>query len=182
VAALSPSTYTVEVASAAMRPGCGRDGDSVTFRLRRGDEVIALTPAAVFRSGQQYQLNLNGFGAVLRNPSAGMSPGGSTTGTVVVCPRFEVTLMATASSQTRDVRLQWSASGGCTGITGTITARYLDQPAYAMYPISSGSGTIVDRPPSRCQGSYTVQYTIELTNSGGQRVSTQVMVPNTYLC
>jgi hypothetical protein len=68
--------------------------------------------------------------------------------------------------------ITWSARGGCAPYTGTITARYeRERTPYATYPLTSRSGTMTDVPPSRCEGVFTVVYTLTLQDGDGSEVS-----------
>jgi hypothetical protein len=70
------------------------------------------------------------------------------------------------------VRVNWSADGGCAPFTGTIRASYeTDSSPYRSYAVRETSGTIVDQPPRRCDNTAPLVYTLTLVDAERNRVS-----------
>jgi hypothetical protein len=167
----------VTVASAATDWKCGRDGDTVSFRLQRGTARLGLHPTATFRPGEERQLHLSG-----RDPFVDVTA----TAAVAICPTLAaVTLTATPESPGSDrVTLGWQVTGGCGWISGAVTARYNDQtsPPHAQYTFTAAGGTGTDRPRVRCGGPYSVEYTVEVTDGRGGRATARATATVSFRC
>ncbi len=74
--------------------------------------------------------------------------------------------------------MTWRSIGGCGPFSGTVTARYSDQPApYATYKISAQAGTLTDQPAAHaCVSSYAIIYTLTLRDRSGQVVTASTSV------
>ena len=77
----------------------------------------------------------------------------------------------------------WKTSGGCAPFKGTLTARYQDQNVpYATYAVSEPSGGIADKPPPRCEGKFTIIYTLTLSDSTGQTTQASTTTTINIVC
>lgn len=96
------------------------------------------------------------------------------------CPKFtNATLSARAGST--GVDLTWGTSGGCGPYEGVITVTYEgESDPYAKYEVKASSGKLFD--PRRCEGSFTITYTLTLTDSSGQTVTANDTVNVTWIC
>jgi LysM repeat protein len=68
--------------------------------------------------------------------------------------------------------LEWSSTGGCRPYNGNLKAQYSDQGTpYNVHEFLGAAGQLIDQPPTRCRGSYTINYTLALYD-GSQQVAT----------
>jgi hypothetical protein len=81
------------------------------------------------------------------------------------------------------VTLTWSSAGGCDPVTGTIAARYQGEAQpYRTQVIAGRSGRLTDTPPVRCEGTFTVVYTLSLRDSAGQPVTATATARVSWIC
>jgi len=96
------------------------------------------------------------------------------------CPKFtNATLSARAGANGVDVA--WGTSGGCGPYEGILTVTYEgESDPYAKYEIKSPSGKLTD--PRRCEGSFTITYTLTLSDASGQTATANSTVKVTWIC
>jgi hypothetical protein len=100
-------------------------------------------------------------------PTNTRTPIPSRTPTLTPCPRLTARLDARAQGDS--TVLAWSWTGGCGGVTGSLTARYIDErEPYRTYRVLRTPGRQTDLPPVRCEGNFTVLYVLALQDAGGQ--------------
>ncbi len=97
------------------------------------------------------------------------------------CPDLKsATLGANAKVNSKgkwEVNLAWGSAGGCGQITGTITATFSDQRTpYVTYSVKSGTGKMIDFPPQRSEGTYSIEYILKLEDSTGQTIGAAAKV------
>lgn len=101
------------------------------------------------------------------------------------CPKFtNGRLTATVNRGDNSVSLAWASSGGCGPITGTLTATYKGDPSpYARYDnLKGGSGKLTDEPEPRCEGTFSIVYTLVLTDGSGQTITVNTSASVTWIC
>ena len=99
------------------------------------------------------------------------------------CPGFGNAVLAATTGNGNRVAVGWGSSGGCAPYKGHITARYQQDTApYASYPIGQPSGTLTDPVPVRCQGTFTVLYSLDLQDASGQSVSASANTKVVWIC
>ena len=100
------------------------------------------------------------------------------------CPKFtNATLSASVDTRINDVNLAWGTTGGCGSYEGSLTATYKGEDSpYATHGIKIASGKQTDNPPVRCEGTFTIVYTLTLRDSSGQTVTAGATVEVTWLC
>ncbi len=95
------------------------------------------------------------------------------------CPALSIVSLTVNA----DKLVTWNATGGCAPFKGTLTARYLDQGApYRTSSVDSLTGEILDKPPLRCEGTFTIIYTLVLTDSRGQTAQASATTSVTFIC
>ncbi|MFN8558365.1 MAG: PKD domain-containing protein [Dehalococcoidia bacterium] len=135
------------------------------------------------------------FAPVTRTPTAVVTPTVTATSAPVtrtptptvtptpVCPPLGTPTLQAVPVGGNQVRVTWNVEGGCGRISGTITAQYTDQrAAFATHDVTATSGAVIDAPPTRCEGTFTVRYTLELRDAGGQRATATTVQSLLWLC
>lgn len=83
----------------------------------------------------------------------------------------------------RTSRVTWHASGGCPPFSGTLTARFQDRSdAFATVPISEASGSAAVEAPVRCEGTFTVVYTLTLQDRTGRKLTKTATRQILFIC
>ena len=86
-------------------------------------------------------------------------------------------------ARTNAVNLAWGTTGGCGPYEGSLNATYKgEETPYATYGIKTASGKQTDIPPVRCEGRFTIVYTLTLRDSSGQTVVVNKTAEVTWLC
>ena len=100
------------------------------------------------------------------------------------CPKFtNATLNATVDARTNAVNLTWGTTGGCGPYEGTLTATYKGEGSpYATYGIEAASGKLTDTPPVRCEGRFTIVYTLSLNDGSGQSIVANTSADVDWIC
>jgi len=97
-------------------------------------------------------------------------PTATSTRTSTPCPQLGGLTLTVTEYPTRTV--SWNSTGGCSPFTGTLTARYTDESTpYDTFQVTTRSGTHIDEPPVRCEGTFTILYKLTLYDSSGQVVT-----------
>ncbi|HVN54450.1 MAG TPA: hypothetical protein VMT46_08975 [Anaerolineaceae bacterium] len=116
-----------------------------------------------------------------RNPTKTPTRTATQTQTSTPCPQIKYLKITVNVDPIRTV--SWSATGGCAPFSGTLTSKYTDQSSpYHTYQVTSRSGTVPDDPPVRCEGTFNIQYTINLKDSSGQSWWTLAISSVTFIC
>jgi hypothetical protein len=178
----SNSTFTIDVESAVTRRNCGVDGSTVSFQLRTSNGLIGLQPTATVATGN---------GVIPLQPTGTFTMGGSARLNLTgqqqspdSCPTLtSATLSATTDSGSNAVTVSWDTAGGCPPFTGTISATYRGATTpYVVYRATKPSGIVIDTPPARCEGTFTVDYTLTITDSLGQRLVASASASVQWIC
>lgn len=100
------------------------------------------------------------------------------------CPPLGDVLLRPDKGATSQVHVVvWSVTGGCAPYRGTITARYADEEeVYATTPITDPGGLLIDYPPVRCEGQFSVMYELTLRDNSGQTAEATASLPITWIC
>jgi len=101
------------------------------------------------------------------------------------CPALaNLSLRTSVDTITSQVTATWTSSGGCPPFSGTLTARYTDQPPppYKTYTVATQADKQTDIPPLRCEGNFTIQYEIILADRTGQKASASTTASVKPLC
>ena len=86
-------------------------------------------------------------------------------------------------ARTNAVNLAWGTTGGCGYYEGSLTAIYKgDDSPYETHGIKTASGKQTDNPPVRCEGIFTIVYTLTLRDSSGQTVTANATTEVTWIC
>lgn len=81
------------------------------------------------------------------------------------------------------VTLTWGSSGGCPPVTGRIDATYeRESKPYDTHTISGNTGTIIDKPPVKCEGTFTINYVLVLVDATGVSITTSTETQVTWIC
>ena len=101
--------------------------------------------------------------------------------------RYGVVLGAALSSsedaRTNAVNLAWGTTGRCGPCEGSLTAIYKgDDSPYETHGVKTASGKQTDNPPVRCEGRFTIVYTLTLRDSSGQTVTANATTEVTWIC
>lgn len=104
--------------------------------------------------------------------------------TITPCPKFtNAFLRAVVNTGSNAVSLTWGSSGGCGPYTGMLTARYQKESnPYETYEVKGQTGKLTETPPSRCEGQFTVLYTLKLNDSSGQSVTANTSAQVIWIC
>ena len=114
-------------------------------------------------------------------PTIPPSPTASSTWTPTACPNLGGLTLTVSKDPTRTV--SWNSTGGCPPFGGTLTARYSGEDTpYDTYQVTTQSGSHNDEPPTRCEGTFTIEYTLTLYDSSGQVATTTTTSEITWIC
>ncbi len=94
-------------------------------------------------------------------------------------PSLVAESVSNALGLTTQIRLTWTATGGCPPVAGTLTARYTyaKQPNERTYHVEQAAPPLIDTPPVPFPGgSFTIAYTLTFYDSRGMSVSTTAQV------
>ncbi len=115
-------------------------------------------------------------------PTPTSQPPATPTATQIPCPDLTSSLDAVVGSDNK-VTVIWESTGGCPPFTGTISAQYIDQESpYATYKLTTGAGKLIDAPPLRCEGNFTILYLLYLYDSSGQTAINSAQRTINWLC
>lgn len=113
-------------------------------------------------------------------PTFTPTPTDTPTPTSTSCSTLRVGL--TAYKVKGGVQLIWDSSGGCRPVSGQITARYGSDKPYNVYELDSGKGSLLDNPPVRCEGAFTIVYRLTLVDAFGQSAADGATVEVIWIC
>ncbi|MFN8499760.1 MAG: NBR1-Ig-like domain-containing protein [Anaerolineae bacterium] len=118
-------------------------------------------------------------------PPAPPAPGPTVNTEFLAC-LVPVTLELGVSPDSRNYRtsrVSWRATGGCAPFSGTLTARFQDRgDVFATYPISDAIGSMAVEAPVRCEGTFTVVYTLTIQDRVGHKVTKAATRQILFLC
>jgi hypothetical protein len=114
----------------------------------------------------------------------GAAAGPTDTPPPTACPMLAVKQFeAQVDPETFDRFVYWNAVGGCGPYKGTLTAQYEDEGApYDVFQISDRTGIYDDFPPSRCEGTFNIIYTLILIDDTGQEVTATTSMEVIWIC
>ncbi len=82
-----------------------------------------------------------------------------------------------------DVNQAWGTTGGYGPYEGGLTVTYKGEGSpYETYGIKTASGKQTDKPPVRCEGTFTIVYSLTLRDSSGQTVTANATAEVTWIC
>ena len=86
-------------------------------------------------------------------------------------------------ARTNAVNLAWGTTGGRGPYEGSLNATYKgEETLRGTYGIKTASGKQPDKPPVRCEGRFTIVYTLTLRDSSGQTVTANATAEVTWIC
>jgi hypothetical protein len=110
-------------------------------------------------------------------------PTDTSTPSATPCPKFTNATLAATVGSGNSVSLVWGSTGGCGPITGTLTATYKGESSpYSSYSVSGRTGKLTDKPPVRCEGSFSIVYSLVLKDGIGQTLSVSTSARVTWIC
>lgn len=144
----------------------------VTFPAAASGTTVSLTAVADSCSGDEFMPDYCRVEESNENNNTSASLRAS-----LPCSRPSVSVSATSNTVT------WQTDGGCAPFSGTLNGRYSHQNTpFLTTSIFQPSGSFNPEPPVICEGSFTIIYTVTLSDSSGQRTTDSTTVEVIYIC
>jgi hypothetical protein len=154
---------------------------SIMYEDGSGENILAPGFMVTAPSGRQQEItpiSMREFEANIRRMNSSLDAARGLTCNNIYNPAFGV-----IKQEEGGFEIRWEYDVNCPPYKGVLTGRYSDQDEpFVTYDINEPSGSIVDQPPFRCEGSFTIVYELTLSDALEREVSVRDTVEALFIC